>query len=265
MKARTRTRAGIPMILAAGAVHSWLVNHGLRTFCSITVRSAECLDTHYFAVLVGVGATCVNAYLAQETLADRHAKGLFGDKPLGKVVLNYKKSIEAGLLKILSKMGISVISSYRGGYNFEALGLSPRARRRLLPRHDQPHLRHRSRRPAAQGHRASREGLERVRRRAADRRLLPRPRERRHARPLRRTDPRAAARLRHQLLRRLPQVFETRERAEEDGAAARPARLQAAAQARRRCTRSSRSTRSASASSRPACRSARWARRRTAR
>ena len=112
------------MILAAGAVHSFLVNHGLRTFCSITVRSAECLDTHYFAVLVGVGATCVNAYMAQETLAERHAKGLFGDKPLGKIVLNYKKSIEAGLLKILSKMGISVISSYRGGYNFEALGLS---------------------------------------------------------------------------------------------------------------------------------------------
>ncbi len=116
--------AAIPMILAAGAVHSYLVAHGLRTFCSITVRSAECLDTHYFAVLVGVGATCVNAYLAQETLADRHARGLLGDLPLGKVVLNYKKAIEAGLLKIMSKMGISVISSYRGGYNFEALGLS---------------------------------------------------------------------------------------------------------------------------------------------
>jgi glutamate synthase (NADPH/NADH) large chain len=116
--------AGIPMILAAGAVHSYLVAHGLRTFCSITVRSAECMDTHYFAVLVGVGATCVNAYLAQEALADRHARGLFGDLPLGKLALNYKKAIEAGLLKILSKMGISVISSYRGGYNFEALGLS---------------------------------------------------------------------------------------------------------------------------------------------
>jgi glutamate synthase (NADPH/NADH) large chain len=123
-ESQSAERAAIPMILAAGAVHSWLVSHGLRTFCSITVRSAECADTHYFAVLVGVGATCVNAYLAQETLADRHAKGLFGDAPLGKIVLNYKKAIEAGLLKILSKMGISVISSYRGGYNFEALGLS---------------------------------------------------------------------------------------------------------------------------------------------
>jgi glutamate synthase (NADPH/NADH) large chain len=117
-------RIGVPMILAVGAVHSFLVSHGLRSFCSITVRSAECLDTHYHAVLVGVGATCVNAYLAQEALADRHARGLFGDKTLGQVCLNYKTAIEAGLLKILSKMGISVISSYRGGYNFEALGLS---------------------------------------------------------------------------------------------------------------------------------------------
>ena len=114
----------IPMILATGAVHSHLVAQGLRTFCSLTVRSAECLDTHYFAVLVGVGATCVNAYLAQEAVADRHARGLLGDEPLNVYVQNYKKAIEAGLLKIMSKMGISVISSYRGGYNFEALGLS---------------------------------------------------------------------------------------------------------------------------------------------
>ncbi|MEL6955208.1 MAG: glutamate synthase large subunit, partial [Pseudomonadota bacterium] len=117
-------RAAIPMILATGAVHGHLVSQGLRTFCSITVRSAECLDTHYFAVLVGVGATCVNAYLAQESIAERHEKGLYGDVSLGQAVLNYKQAIEGGLLKILSKMGISVISSYRGGYNFEALGLS---------------------------------------------------------------------------------------------------------------------------------------------
>ncbi|NBC21147.1 MAG: glutamate synthase large subunit [Alphaproteobacteria bacterium] len=117
-------RAAIPMILATGAVHSHLVAQGLRTFCSITVRSAECLDTHYYAVLVGVGATCVNAYLAQEAIAQRHEKGLFGDKTLSACVTSYKAAIEGGLLKILSKMGISVISSYRGGYNFEALGLS---------------------------------------------------------------------------------------------------------------------------------------------
>ncbi|MEL6473800.1 MAG: glutamate synthase large subunit [Pseudomonadota bacterium] len=117
-------RAAIPMILATGAVHAHLVREGLRTFCSLTVRSAECLDTHYYAVLVGVGATCVNAYLAQDILADRYARGLFDDIDLGTCVLNYNRAIEAGLLKILSKMGISVLSSYRGGYNFEALGLS---------------------------------------------------------------------------------------------------------------------------------------------
>ena len=117
-------RIAIPMILAVGAVHSHLVSEGLRSFCSITARSAECMDTHYFAVLVGVGATCVNAYLAQDAIAERHERGLFGEMTLSQCVLNYKKAIEAGLLKILSKMGISVISSYRGGYNFEALGLS---------------------------------------------------------------------------------------------------------------------------------------------
>ncbi len=117
-------RVAIPMILATGAIHSHLVAQGLRTFCSITVRAAECVDTHYFAVLIGVGATCVNAYLAQDAIADRHARGLLGDAPLGTAVLNYKKAIDGGLLKIISKMGISVISSYRGGYNFEALGLS---------------------------------------------------------------------------------------------------------------------------------------------
>jgi glutamate synthase (NADPH/NADH) large chain len=121
---QSASRTAIPMILATGAVHSHLVAQGLRTFCSITVRSAECLDTHYFAVLVGVGATCVNAYLAQDAITDRHARGLYGDTPLGQCVQNYKAAVEAGLLKIMSKMGISVISSYRGGYNFEALGLS---------------------------------------------------------------------------------------------------------------------------------------------
>ncbi|HRJ00072.1 MAG TPA: glutamate synthase large subunit [Hyphomonas sp.] len=121
---QSASRIAVPMILATGAVHSHLVAQGLRTFCSITVRSAECLDTHYFAVLVGVGATCVNAYLAQDAIADRHARGLLGDLSLGDAVKNFKDAIEAGLLKIISKMGISVISSYRGGYNFEALGLS---------------------------------------------------------------------------------------------------------------------------------------------
>jgi glutamate synthase domain-containing protein 2/glutamate synthase domain-containing protein 3 len=112
------------MILATGGVHAHLVAKGLRSYVSIIVRSAECLDTHYFAVLVGVGATAVNAYLAQESFQDRLERGLIGDKSLRDVCINFKTAIEGGLLKIISKMGISVISSYRGGYNFEAVGLS---------------------------------------------------------------------------------------------------------------------------------------------
>ena len=64
-------RIPVPMILSTSAVHSWLTAAGLRTFCSINVRSAECMDPHYFAVLVGCGATTVNAYLAQDSLAPR--------------------------------------------------------------------------------------------------------------------------------------------------------------------------------------------------
>ena len=117
-------RAPIPMILATAAVHTHLVRQMLRTFTSLNVRCAECMDVHYFAVLIGVGATTINAYLAQECIADRQRRGLFGDMTLKYAVQRYKKAIDKGLLKIMSKMGISVISSYRGGYNFEAIGLS---------------------------------------------------------------------------------------------------------------------------------------------
>ena len=117
-------RVAIAGVLAAAAVHTHLVRKGLRSYASINVRSAECLDTHYYAVLIGVGATTVNAYLAEAAIADRHARGLFGDLDLDACLTRHRVAIEEGLLKIMSKMGIAVISSYRGGYNFEAVGLS---------------------------------------------------------------------------------------------------------------------------------------------
>ncbi|MEX0307391.1 MAG: glutamate synthase large subunit [Ruegeria sp.] len=116
-------RVGMPMILATSAVHSHLTRQGLRTFCSLNVRSAECVDPHYFAVLIGCGATVVNAYLAEDSLADRIDRGLL-DGTLTENVARYREAIDQGLLKIMAKMGISVISSYRGGLNFEAVGLS---------------------------------------------------------------------------------------------------------------------------------------------
>jgi len=116
-------KVAMPMILATSAVHSWLTQKGLRTFCSLAVRSAECIDPHYFAVLIGCGATVVNPYLAEDSIADRIGRGLI-EGSLTEAVARYRQAIDLGLLKIMSKMGISVISSYRGGLNFEAVGLS---------------------------------------------------------------------------------------------------------------------------------------------
>ena len=120
---QTADRVAMPMILATSAVHSWLTRKGLRTFTSLNVRSGECIDPHYFAVLIGAGATTVNAYLAQDSIADRVARGLISGT-LGEAVDRFRSAIDQGLLKIISKMGIAVISSYRGGLNFEAVGLS---------------------------------------------------------------------------------------------------------------------------------------------
>ena len=120
---QSEVRVAMPMILATSAVHSGLTKKGLRTFCSVNVRSAECVDPHYFAVLIGCGATTVNAYLALDSIADRLQRGLI-DGDLLTAVRRYRAAIDAGLLKIMSKMGISVLSSYRGGLNFEAVGLS---------------------------------------------------------------------------------------------------------------------------------------------
>ena len=118
------TRAAIPTILATGAIHVYLLRQQLRTFTSLNVRSGECLDVHHFAVLIGVGATTVNAYVAEAAIEDRRRRGLFGDLDLETCLDNFRAAVDQGLLKVMSKMGISVISSYRGGANFEALGLS---------------------------------------------------------------------------------------------------------------------------------------------
>lgn len=123
-EAQSAERAYIPMILATAAVHTHLVRQSLRTFTSLNVRSAEALDVHAIAVTIGVGATSVNPYLAQESIADRQRRGLFGDISLREAVERYRKAVDKGLLKVMSKMGISIVAAYRGGYNFEAIGLS---------------------------------------------------------------------------------------------------------------------------------------------
>ena len=108
------SKVPVPMILATSAVHSWLTEKGLRTFCSLNVRSSECIDPHYFAVLIGSGATTVNAYLAEDSLADRIRRGLL-ETDLETAVAQLSGGRRSrDLLKIMSKMGISVISSAIG-------------------------------------------------------------------------------------------------------------------------------------------------------
>ena len=114
----------IPMLLCVGAINSFLIQKKLRGYVSINVQSGEALDTHSFATLIGVGATTVNPYLALDSLYQRFEKKLFGQFSFDECVERYIKSVNAGLLKIMSKMGISVLSSYRGGCNFETVGLS---------------------------------------------------------------------------------------------------------------------------------------------
>jgi glutamate synthase (NADPH/NADH) large chain len=114
----------MPMLLCVGAINTFLIQKKLRGYVSINVQSGEALDTHSFATLIGVGATTVNPYLAFDSLYQRHEKKLFGQYSFDECIKRYINSVNAGLLKIMSKMGISVLSSYRGGCNFETVGLS---------------------------------------------------------------------------------------------------------------------------------------------
>jgi len=112
--------APIPAVLAVGAVHHHLIREGLRTKCSLIVESGEPRDSHHFACLIGYGAAAVNPYLALETAQNQNDPEL-----VAKAVGNFKKAVETGLLKIMSKMGISAVASYHGAQIFEALGIHP--------------------------------------------------------------------------------------------------------------------------------------------
>ena len=132
-KALSKNNIAIPMILVTSSVHHHLVKKNLRTYISLNIQSGECLDVHYFAVLIGVGATSINAYIAQQAIAERHKKGIFKNLTYEQCVERYIKTVNNGLLKIMSKMGISVVSSYRGGCNFEAVGLSRSVMSKYFP------------------------------------------------------------------------------------------------------------------------------------
>lgn len=113
-----------PMVLLVSALHQELSRLNLRASCSLHIRSAEIFDAHGCAVLVGMGATTVNPYLLFDQAAALAREGRFGELDPTQASRNIKQALDSGLLKILSKMGVSVISSYRGSRSFEAVGLS---------------------------------------------------------------------------------------------------------------------------------------------
>jgi glutamate synthase (NADPH/NADH) large chain/glutamate synthase (ferredoxin) len=113
----------IPMLLAVGAVHHHLIREGLRMKADMVCESGEAHDVHQFATLIGYGASAVNPYVAIDTIRENVESGDF-DIELDKAMANFRKAIQNGLLKIMSKMGISTLSSYRGAQIFEAVGLS---------------------------------------------------------------------------------------------------------------------------------------------
>ncbi len=118
-----RERLPIHALLATGAVHHRLIAEGLRCDANIVVETGSARDPHHFACLIGYGATAVYPYLAYECLLDLVRTKEIAGQPPAKLIQNYRKGINKGLYKIISKMGISTIASYRGAQLFEAVGL----------------------------------------------------------------------------------------------------------------------------------------------
>jgi glutamate synthase domain-containing protein 2/glutamate synthase domain-containing protein 1/glutamate synthase domain-containing protein 3 len=116
--------APIPSLLALTAVHNHLVRERTRTQVALIIESGEPREVMHFALLIGYGASAVNPYLAIETLEDMAQRGRLGTTTFEAALKNYKKSINKGLLKVFSKMGISTLQSYRGAQVFEAIGLN---------------------------------------------------------------------------------------------------------------------------------------------
>jgi glutamate synthase (NADPH/NADH) large chain len=116
----------IHALLATGAVHHHLLEKGLRTHCNLLVETGTARDPHHFACLIGYGATAIYPYLAYQSLyalkADGQVHAKVGDeRQLGR---SYRRGVRKGLLKILAKMGISTVDSYRGAQLFEIVGLA---------------------------------------------------------------------------------------------------------------------------------------------
>jgi glutamate synthase (NADPH/NADH) large chain len=118
-------RVPVSALLAVGAVHQYLVRHSLRTRIGIVVETGEAREVHHHCLLVGYGADAINPYLAFEALQQCRRDGTLDEKwSDDKIVAAYRKAVEKGMLKVMGKMGISTLQSYKGAQIFEALGLN---------------------------------------------------------------------------------------------------------------------------------------------
>ncbi|WP_418886461.1 glutamate synthase large subunit [Halapricum desulfuricans] len=115
-------RVPIPSLLATGGIHHHLVREGLRTRTGLVVESGQPCAVHHFATLVGYGADAVTPYLAYETIEDLVHEGIV-DSDAGEALAQYRHAIEDGIQKVMAKMGISTLESYKGAQIFEAVGL----------------------------------------------------------------------------------------------------------------------------------------------
>jgi glutamate synthase (NADPH) large chain len=116
--------APIPSLLATAAVHHHLIRQGKRSLCGLVVEAGEPREVMHFCLLLGYGASAVNPYLAYETLHDQVQAGNMQNLDGVKAVENYLKAVHKGILKVMSKMGISTLQSYQGAQIFEAIGIS---------------------------------------------------------------------------------------------------------------------------------------------
>jgi glutamate synthase (ferredoxin) len=119
-----RKLAAIPALLAVSGVHHHLIREGTRTRVGLVIESGEPREVHHYALLLGYGAGAINPYLAFETLDDMIRQGLLTDETHDEAIKRYIKAVNKGVTKIISKMGISTIQSYRGAQIFEAIGLN---------------------------------------------------------------------------------------------------------------------------------------------
>lgn len=118
-------KAPIPSLLAVSAIHHHLIRKGVRMRASIVVETGEVREDHHCACLIGFGASCINPYLAFDSVANMVQQGNgFEQMGLTNALENYRSALEKGILKIMSKMGISTVTSYRGAQIFEVIGIN---------------------------------------------------------------------------------------------------------------------------------------------